>query len=506
MCPICGVELSNLSPADRNAHVNGCLDTETSTLPPATVLVPSTAPPPTQGSSGKSGWFTKSPGLKTNTPLDSTPSSKPVSAFAKLMSTNAEAQAWASTAKEQAEQHGMRASERTCPFYKILFNGPITVDAFRYGAVPGCKAYFLSHFHSDHYVGLTSKWDHGPIYCSPVTANLVRLRLKVDPKWVHELPWEDWFDIPDAPGIRVNGIDANHCPGSMLFLFEKNSNGKKTTRVLHCGDFRACPEHLTHPLLRPPNKIDTIYLDTTYLNPKYAFPSQSSVITACGDLCTKLNSTSPSSLTNRPSKPRLLILVGTYSIGKERICLGLAQSLNTLIYAPASKLPTLHALNLPSLTALLTPDPALAQVHMIPLQQLDTPSLSEYLSRHPTFTHIVGFRPSGWSYKPPTSRAKEPRVEDVLWGREWRSRYSVEEMVPVKGATERARVYAVPYSEHSSFRELTMLMCGLEVGKVVPTVNVGSEKSRSAMRRWIEKWERQRGRKMFVVGEDGGVW
>ena len=40
--------------------------------------------------------------------------------------------------------------------------------------------------------------------------------------------------------LRVTALDANHCPGSVMFLFEKlrADGGEVDLRVLYTGDFR----------------------------------------------------------------------------------------------------------------------------------------------------------------------------------------------------------------------------------------------------------------------------
>ncbi len=59
-------------------------------------------------------------------------------------------------------------------------------------------------------------------------------------------------------------------------------------------------------------------------------------------------------------------------------------------------------------------------------------------------------------------------------------------------------------SEHSSFRELMCFCLALHLGRVVPTVNVGSQKSRERMKMWVDKWElekRKNGRLELTDGQ-----
>ncbi|KAI4842464.1 DRMBL-domain-containing protein [Aureobasidium sp. EXF-8845] len=541
-CPICSINLAGVAESDAGVHVNNCLDGNPTPLP-----VKKEKPPPITISSAHFKKPARPAKPAQEQPLGNRASG---SAFSKLMTSRSEDMAWANAAAAENASRGKPSYTRTCPFYKILPGTNIAVDAFRYGAVAGCNAYFLSHFHSDHYVGLTSTWTHGPIYCSKVTANLVKQQLRVNPEYVIALDWEVPTEVPGTPGVMVTMISANHCPGSSLYLFEKpltKGPDPKLHRVLHCGDFRACRMHLQHPLLRPDvqdhitgkNKeqtIDVCYLDTTYLNPKYAFPEQEDVIKACADMCVRYNddplvldtlkseSAGMASFVRKDSQPslkqedsevnikeepsdsaelklynngkltstkaaRLLVVVGTYSIGKERICIGIAKALKSKIYAPPAKQRICRALEDPELSGLLTTDPREAQVHMTPIFEIRADTLDDYRQGYADhFSRCIGFRPSGWNYKPPSSRLDTPNVQNILYSSSWKSAYSIKDLSPQRGSTNRSKCFGVPYSEHSSFRELSMFCTALRIEKIIPTVNVGSAKGRERMKGWADRW------------------
>ncbi|CBQ72092.1 conserved hypothetical protein [Sporisorium reilianum SRZ2] len=767
-CPICGKQVPFNTV---QAHVNSCLDAADSTAPEPQVLrdhvneQQPTAPihgtllsqpcspapaPPTKDGLGKeqaqphtakltsiselastldvpvaptndqSTLSSKSTDIGSGPPTARTPSSilasakrAASSAFTVLMKSHSESKQWATAdAVEAANYRGRartRPEARTAPFYKALEGMPLTVDAFRFGKIEGCRGYFLTHFHSDHYGGMTANWNHGPIYCSVTTANLCRTHLGVDPQWLRPLPMEVAVAVPDSGGVMVTCIEANHCPGSCLFLFEGPQTSQllsrnhaspyigtgRIFRYLHCGDFRASPVHTNHPSIAG-KKLDIIYLDTTYCNPRYCFPAQDQVIEACAELvrrivpeaqleanraakekqeqvaeqedwriapprksknsvdtssasanafkgwfntkvenadgtisalrpppisrdssngdvkveeesdaaslkqeenldegldydeedlflggeqdaedqgeqdsanesaanaseespapCVKLEPSEDALLeftldtrkaeakvdsdsaessmqevkaedtpdtdvkpthvddTNasnwlakhsessrdavssmrRRDGGRLLVVIGTYTIGKERIVKAVARAMNSKIFCMDSRKYRVYAqLEDPELHSLLTRSPS-ASVHVTNLHAINGEGLRDVVAALRTrgydFTHAVAFRPTGWTYKPPAGLdTVSPSLDRLIQWNQARS-FGCQNLYPTRDSTPDYMIYGVPYSEHSSFFELTAFALCTRYDRIIATVNVGSPTSRAKMAKWFEKW------------------
>ncbi|KAI7825144.1 beta-lactamase-like protein, partial [Gamsiella multidivaricata] len=376
-----------------------------------------------------------------------------------------------------------------------------TVDAFCYGAVEGCDAYFLSHFHSDHYGGLTSTWDHGPIYCSSITANLVISRLGVDSKYVNRLP----MCVPTAVnGVTVRLMDANHCPGSVLFVFDLENPRR---RYLHTGDFRACPEMCVDPILRQPQNIpiDILYLDTTYSNPRYTFPSQELVIRETANLvCRELGINNDAAITAPTSqsikakqrwqepmdRSKVVICVGTYLIGKERVFKAIAKAIKSKVFVQHSKLQILGCLEDQELMGMLTRDRLEAQVHLVHMgSDMSPESLQDYLDAlAPTFTRLIAIRPTGWTF----TGSRKFTSADNRSNEQPRTPTPTSLELKPSFTSPMVKIYPVPYSEHSSFNELAGFVRSLNIARIIPTVGVGSENGRHAMTEWFKRWEDER--------------
>ncbi|XP_040576764.1 protein artemis [Lepeophtheirus salmonis] len=178
--------------------------------------------------------------------------------------------------------------------FKGLFSNlpGISCDHFR-GEAEVNDQFFISHCHSDHMVGLdklapllcrrNSVRVNHRIYCSMISKVFILRRFP----FLHEKMIKDIFpnepiiiDVFDKDSesfykLSVTTIPADHCPGSVMFLFEAHH---KT--ILYTGDFRFESKSLQslkslHDAHGSVLNIDEMYLDTTFCHPGYkVFPTR----------------------------------------------------------------------------------------------------------------------------------------------------------------------------------------------------------------------------------------
>ncbi|GAB4823565.1 hypothetical protein N2152v2_010611 [Parachlorella kessleri] len=271
------------------------------------------------------------------------------------------------------------------------------------------KHWFLTHFHADHYKGLSSRFDRGMLHCSPPTARLVQQQLRVPQQRIKAHPLNTPFDVE---GVRVTFLDANHCPGAVMVLFELPGGGRP---VLHTGDCRLVPAMQQEPALQVLQfSIDAVKAE--------AF------------------------------NPKTLFLFGSYTIGKERLFLEAARVLQRKVYVSATKRKVLDCLDLPQeYSSLLTTNDVETNLHAVPLWMVTDKHMTKILKHYRgRFTNVVGFQPTGWTHQRDVNktRARGRRRQ--------------------KGTII---TYQVPYSEHSSFTELREFVGWLKPVRILPHVN-----------------------------------
>ena len=101
------------------------------------------------------------------------------------------------------------------------------------------------------------------------------------------------YDGKEIYSLRVVGVLSRHCPGSLMFMFEKLNEEKEVEkRILYTGPFRF--EDALAPLtsltgLHQDNKpliIHELYLDTMFCSPNYqAFPTRKNAEEKIWQIC-----------------------------------------------------------------------------------------------------------------------------------------------------------------------------------------------------------------------------
>lgn len=330
------------------------------------------------------------------------------------------------------------------------------------------RIYFLTHFHSDHYTGLFQGWKAGHIYCSTTTARLLINVHKVrNTHLIHPVEIGDTIAIP---GAKVTFLDANHCPGAALLLFQLD-NGLVH---LHTGDMRYHPRMKTYEALRTV-KIDKVFLDTTYAHPKHQFRPQADAIQ---DII-------------RQARDFLflhgdqgLVYLSAYNLGKERVIFAVQDALNRRpIYMDMDKIRIMQQIEGGAervSSGLFTSDPLKANIHICGMgfaghvgqyfranfdnlahhtHLLNDEKLArqqaceseggvgsdEGLQLQP-FSHVLAFIPTGWAESSSYNKSHSFQAQDNI------------------------AVQLIPYSEHSQYQELMEFVEFLKPREVVPTV------------------------------------
>ncbi len=290
--------------------------------------------------------------------------------------------------------------------------------------------------------------------------------LGVEQKFLHPLPMnEPTIIYSKDKAVKVTLLDANHCPGAVMFLFEVGNR-----RILHVGDFRwnrnfmlAIPQIRAMSELTP--RLDELFLDTTYCNPKYELPTQEEAIRAAIEVASEEMEKS-----KRGSKT--LFLFGSYTIGKEKIYLSVAQHLKKKVYVDSRRLRILKALGWPKERMdIFTTKKDETCIWVVPLGKVnfkDMPDFLEQANNSKTgkaltanYERVVGFRPTRWTFS-----AKDKKQSLLPCGQPKPGRHLISSKTNGKYS-----VHGVPYSEHSSFPELVDCVHCLKPRKIVTTVS-----------------------------------
>lgn len=303
----------------------------------------------------------------------------------------------------------------------ILLHPPVAIDYWKLRGREHVEFYFLTHMHTDHTVGLTQSWRH-PIYCSPTTRKLLLDQFQLSPSLVLGLEMNEThcltFEGESDKTLSVTLLDANHCPGAVMFLFEGYFG-----RILYTGDFRysSCLNYEMSFSLVYESVIDELHLDNTFCSSKCCFPSREKSMDEILGI-----------ITNHPDHR---VMIALRKLGKESLLVTIAKCLQLRIYVSERRYHMLEILEMPNVFTTTESD---ARIHVVDQAE------------------VTGGNMDFWNYAMPTIAI----IPTAL--------YSVLDLgQSLKG---RSDVFVVSYSDHSSYGELHEFVSILAPRSVIPVV------------------------------------
>ncbi|NXH80936.1 DCR1B exonuclease, partial [Edolisoma coerulescens] len=280
----------------------------------------------------------------------------------------------------------------------VLPGTPIAVDFWSLRRAAGARLFFLSHMHSDHTPSSPGQ-PHLPL--PPLTPR----PLQVPMCWIRPLEVGQSHVVGE---VTVTLIDSNHCPGSVMFLFEGTFG-----TILYTGDFRYTSAMQGEPALRG-RHIDRLYLDNTHCHPQRALPSRALATRQAAHLIR--------------AHPQHHVVIGVYTLGKETLLVDLAREFSTWVVVSPWRLEQMRLLELPDV---FTAEEGAGWIRAVDVAEIRWDTLVSWNALHPTIAII------------PTGR-------------------------PVK--VTHPNIHLIPYSDHSSFAELCEFVKWLKPCSIIPIV------------------------------------
>lgn len=301
----------------------------------------------------------------------------------------------------------------------IIPGTPIAVDFWKTRDCQSVKFFFLSHLHGDHTVGLSSSWQHN-IYCSEITSKLLINKYSIREELVHPLEIGRnhimYLDEEKQEQMVVNLIDANHCPGSVMFLFEGYFG-----KVLYTGDFRFTELMFTNTPLSNCSNIDLLFLDNTYCAPECVFPTREEAVD-------QLLALIQANIDHR-------IVIGMRQLGKEDLLVKIALKFQEWISVPLAMYRTAEILGLEDVFCVDDMD---CKIRIVPFHTVTRSSVIGWNDFEPTLAIL------------PTSLyiglGSTPYVDSP-------------------------NIHIVPYSDHSSFEEICNFVKRIQPKHIHPIIN-----------------------------------
>ncbi|KAK7484128.1 hypothetical protein BaRGS_00024617 [Batillaria attramentaria] len=222
---------------------------------------------------------------------------------------------------------------------------------------------------------------------------------------------------PSAQTMTVTVIDANHCPGAVMFLFEGDFG-----KILYTGDFRYKPCMVDKDSLLASHlgTVDRLYLDNTYCSPKCVFPTREEALEEIVRIASEHRDCD--------------ILLGLRGLGKEELVAAVALALDEWVCVPPKMLALGMCLGLPNVFRTAQSD---LRIRVVPFHSVSGKSMRECNKAKRTIAILPTALYQGIDGRP---FANQPDV------------------------------FIVPYSDHSSYPELLEFVSKVRPASVVPIV------------------------------------